>query len=104
MTERCSARGAFGSQLPNTGDVIRQYIEPVDAMPGLSEKAAQVVTLVTAAHFNAAYEIYAHAAIAAQAGLSGDQVATLCSGGIPANLDADSSITLNAFDVPAAES
>ena len=44
-------------QVPRTGEAIRQLIEAVDAMPGLSKVAAQVVTLVTGAHFNAAYEI-----------------------------------------------
>ena len=77
-------------QIPKTGETIRQYIDAVDAMPGLSRKAGQVVTLVVAAHFNAAYEIYAHAAVAAGSGLSVDQIATLCAGEIPADLDAES--------------
>jgi len=77
-------------EVPETGEAIRQLIESVAAMPGLSKAAAQVVTLVTVAHFNAAYELYAHAAVAAQAGLSAKQIATLVGGEIPADLDADS--------------
>lgn len=76
-------------QDPKTGEAIRQFIEAVEAMPGLSKVAGQVVTLVTAAHFNPAYEIYAHTAVAAKAGLSEDQIATLFAGEIPADLDAE---------------
>ncbi len=79
-------------QIPKPGDAIRQYLEAVDAMPGLSKKAVQVVTLVTAGRFNAAYETYAHAAVGAQAGLSEDQIATLCAGETPADLDAESAL------------
>jgi len=74
-------------QIPKTGEVIRQYLEAVDAMPGLSEQVVQVVTLVTAGRFNAPYETYAHAAVGAQAGLSEEQIATLCVGETPADLD-----------------
>lgn len=77
-------------QVPKTGEAVRQYIEAVDAMPGLSKKAGQAVTLVVAAHFNAAYEIYAHAAVGAQAGLSQSQISTLCAGETPTDLDAES--------------
>ena len=79
-------------QVPNTGEAIRQFIEAVESMPGLSKIAAQVAVLVTGAHFNAAYGIYAHAAVGAQAGLSEEQIATLCAGKIPADLDAESTI------------
>jgi 4-carboxymuconolactone decarboxylase len=56
-------------QVPETGEAIRQYIEAVEAMPGLTKKTVQVVTLLTGAHFNAAYEAYAHASVGAKAGL-----------------------------------
>jgi len=61
-------------------------------MPGLSKLAVQVVILVTGAHFNAAYELYAHAAVATQAGLSDVQIATLSSGDLPKHLDAESTL------------
>ena len=77
-------------QVPKTGETIRQYIESVESMPGLSKKAVQVVTLTTAAFFNAAYEAYAHAAVGAQAGLSEHQIATLTAGEMPADLDEES--------------
>jgi 4-carboxymuconolactone decarboxylase len=79
-------------QVPETGEAIRQYIEAVEAMPGLSKKSVQVVTLIAGAHFNAAYEAYAHASVGAQAGLSDDQIATLCAGKIPADLDAEATL------------
>ena len=79
-------------QVPAVGEPVRQLIEAVDAMPGLSTVTAQVVTLVAAAHFNAAYELYAHAAVAAQAGLSQEQIATLSAGEIPVDLDAEATL------------
>jgi len=79
-------------RVPETGEAIRQFIEAVEAMPGLSKKTVQVVVLVTGAHFNAAYEMYAHSSVGAQAGLSDDQIAALCAGKIPADLDAASSL------------
>jgi 4-carboxymuconolactone decarboxylase len=77
-------------QVPKTGEAIRQLIEAVEAMPGLSQITKQVVTLVTGAHFNAAYELYAHSAVGAIAGLSDAHLAALSAGEIPADLDADS--------------
>ena len=79
-------------QVPRTGEAIRQFIEAVEAMPALSKKAVQVATLVTGAHFNAAYELYAHAAVGVRAGLSDDQIATLCAGQMPDDLDAESTL------------
>ena len=79
-------------QVPKTGEAIRQFIEAVEAMPGLSKIAVQAVILVTGAHFNAAYEIYAHGAVGAQVGLSDNQISTLSAGEIPADLDAESTL------------
>ena len=76
-------------QIPKTGEAVRQLLEAVDAMPGLSKKSVQVVTLMAAAHFNAAYELYAHAAVAAEAGLSVEQITALAAGEIPVDLDAE---------------
>lgn len=76
-------------QVPKTGEAVRQLLEAVDAMPGLGKVSVQVVTLMTAAHFNAAYELYAHSAVAAEAGLSELQIATLAAGEIPIDLDAE---------------
>ena len=80
--------------VPETGAAIRQLTESVGAMPGLSKVAVQAVTLVTVAHFNAAYELYVHAALGAQAGLSSEQVATLAAGDIPANLDPETAVAV----------
>ena len=79
-------------QVPKTGETIRQFIGAVERMPGLSKVAVQVVILVTGAHFNAAYELYAHAAVATQAGLSDVQIATLSAGDLPTDLDAESTL------------
>jgi 4-carboxymuconolactone decarboxylase len=79
-------------QVPKTGAAIGQLLEAVAAMPGLSEIAVQVVILVTGAHFNAAYGVYAHAAVGAQVGLSDDHIATLSAGEIPADLDTEATV------------
>lgn len=81
-------------QVPKTGEAIRQLMEVVGSMPGLSKVAVQVISLFTAAHFNAAFEIYIHAAIGAHLGLSEVQVVKLTAGEIPADLDAESTIAV----------
>ncbi|MGH4028778.1 hypothetical protein ACQB60_07585 [Actinomycetota bacterium Odt1-20B] len=42
--------------------------------------------------YNAAYEMYAHAGLAAKAGLSEEQMATLCAGERPEGLDLDAKV------------
>ena len=72
---------------PSVGEPLRQMIEAIGALPGLSVTAAQAVTLATVAHFDAAYEIQAHAAQLKAAGLSDGQIAALVAGDMPPGLD-----------------
>jgi len=78
---------------------LGQFIEAAQKLPGLSERARQVVILTIGARFNVAYELYAHTPLAVRAGLRPDQIAALSAGARPADLSEDE---LLAADVAAA--
>ncbi|MEV6126287.1 hypothetical protein AB0M05_05585 [Streptomyces violaceusniger] len=80
--------GPWGVMLhfPELGQALGQFVELAQRLPGLSERARQVVVLTIGARFNVAYELYAHATLGSRAGLRPDQVATLCAGGRPSGL------------------
>ncbi|MFG3022690.1 carboxymuconolactone decarboxylase family protein [Streptomyces sp. NPDC048254] len=90
-----NAEGAFvgpwGVMLhfPELAQPLSRFIDLAQRLPGLSERARQVVILTIGARFNVAYEMYAHARLASRAGLRPDQVATLCAGGRPSDLAAE---------------
>ncbi|MFF3575221.1 carboxymuconolactone decarboxylase family protein [Nocardia jiangxiensis] len=86
--------GPWGVMLhfPELAEPLGGFIDLVQKLPGLSERARQVVILTIGARFNVAYEMYAHAGLAARAGLRPDQVAVLCAGGRPADLAEDESL------------
>lgn len=52
----------------------------------LPKAAHEVAILVTGARFHSRYELYAHEHVAAEAGLSADQISSLAAGVRPANL------------------
>ena len=79
-------------KVPKTGEAIRQLIETIEKMPGLQKPTVQAVILTTGAHFNAAYELYAHAAVAASSGLSESQIALLAAGEIPHDLEEEATV------------
>lgn len=81
-------------QVPEVGDAIRQLIELIEKMPGLQKTTVQAIILATGAHFNAAYELYAHATVGKAAGLSDAQIATLAAGDIPADFDAEAELAI----------
>lgn len=69
---------------PTTGVEMMKYFSVLGAMPGLPIPAREVVILAVGAVYKAAYELYAHAAVAVQnAGLSEGVVRTICAGGRP---------------------
>jgi 4-carboxymuconolactone decarboxylase len=80
--------GPWGVMLhfPELAQPLGRFISLAQQLPGLSERARQVVILTIGARFNVAYEMYAHARLASRAGLRPDQVATLCAGGRPPDL------------------
>jgi 4-carboxymuconolactone decarboxylase len=90
-----NAEGAFvgpwGVMLhfPDLAVPLGQFINVAQKLPGLSERARQVVILTIGGRFNVAYELYAHAPLAVRAGLRPDQIAALSAGARPADLSED---------------
>ena len=90
-----SQTDALGGRLP-LADVA--LLNPATAAPfmelhlaeqkhtSLSERVREVVILAVGAVWHADYELYAHSAVARQAGISEDAVRTLASGGLPDDL------------------
>jgi 4-carboxymuconolactone decarboxylase len=61
-----------------------QFAEQLNT--SLDERMRQVIVLTVGAIWGADYELYAHAAVARQAGLSESAIKTLVSGGVPGDL------------------
>ena len=78
--------------VPQVGEAMRQLIVAINQLGGLGNSAKQVVILMTGAHFNAAYEIYAHALVGAKAGLSDAKISTLAAGERPTDLTPEEGI------------
>jgi 4-carboxymuconolactone decarboxylase len=74
---------------PELAEPLGRFVELAQHLPGLSERARQVVILTLGARFNVAYELYAHTPLAERAGLRRDQIAALSSGARPADLSRD---------------
>jgi len=85
---------AVWMQAPATGLAIDQLLEAIGAMPGLEATTLQSVILSVGAHFNAAYIMYAHSAVAAQVGVAERHVAALCAGECPADLDSQTKVAV----------
>src|ERR1700726_5278092 len=60
--------------------------KPISAQSNLPDPARQVAILVTGAHFRAAYEIYAHVAVAEHDKLPDAKLATIVAGQRPPDL------------------
>lgn len=71
---------------PRIGGAIWNLTKAMTAEASLDDSVRQVVILVVGAHFDAAYELYAHIAVAEREGMSEARLATLCSGLKPADL------------------
>lgn len=87
--------GPFGVMLhfPAAGTALAQYARAVSGMlTPLSPPAQQVVILTVGGRLNAAYELSAHTVAARRAGLRDHQIATLCSGGRPADLTGEENL------------
>ena len=83
-------------QFPELSKPLIDFINLAQKLPGLSERARQVVILAIGGQFNVAYELYAHDPLAVSAGLRADQIGALSAGARPADLSEDE---LLAFDV-----
>ncbi len=81
---------------PKIGGAIWALTKAMTMEASIPEAARQVAILVVGAHFDAAYEIYAHVAVAAREGQSAERLATLVSGSRPGDLSAEEAV---AYDV-----
>jgi 4-carboxymuconolactone decarboxylase len=71
---------------PELGTAIWGVTKAMTQFRYLPEYARQIAILVVGAHFGAAYEIYAHSAVARSVGISDDQSATIVAGRRPPDL------------------
>jgi len=81
---------------PAIGKAIWDLTLAMTANATLAENVRQIAILVVGAHFDAAYEIYAHIAVAECEGMKPERLATLVAGLKPNGLATDESV---AFDV-----
>jgi alkylhydroperoxidase family enzyme len=72
---------------PRIGGAIWELTKAMTAEATLPDPARQIAILVVGARFKAAYELYAHIAVARCDGMSDERLATLTSGSRPADLD-----------------
>ena len=71
---------------PRIGGAIWELTKAMSMEATLPDPVRQIAILVTGAHFDAAYELYAHIAIAERDGMSDARLATLVSGSRPSDL------------------
>ena len=74
---------------PRIGKAIWELTKAMTAEASLPDPARQVAILVVGARFDAAYELYAHIAVAEREGMSEDRLSTLVAGCRPADLSAE---------------
>ena len=88
LSEDGALLGPWGVFLhePTVGQAHYDLIEAVTSLKRLPESAKQVAIIVTGARYKAAYELYAHAATAADQGMDKGKVATLAAGQRPPDL------------------
>ena len=71
---------------PRIGGAVWELTKAMTMEATLPDSVRQIAILVTGAHFNAAYEIYAHVAVAEKDGMSEERLTTLLSGSRPGDL------------------
>tara|TARA_R110000737_G_C14384967_1_gene451255 strand:- start:67 stop:636 length:570 start_codon:yes stop_codon:yes gene_type:complete len=71
---------------PKIGGAIWDLTKVMSMEATLPEEARQVAILVTGAQFDAAYELYAHVAVAESAGMDKDRIATIVAGTRPSDM------------------
>src|SRR5229473_456378 len=80
---------------PAIGKAIWDFTLAMTANASLPDNVRQIIILVVGARFDAAYEIYAHIAVAEREGMTPERLASLVANLKPADLSAQESI---AFD------
>jgi 4-carboxymuconolactone decarboxylase len=84
---------------PELGTAIWGVTKAMTRFRHLPKVPRQILILVVGAHFRAAYEIYAHSAVARTAGVSENQLAAIIAGQRPSDLSEEAG---TAYDVAAA--
>lgn len=86
--------GPFSAMLhfPRFGVPALRFLAAIGTEARLSARVREVAILTVGARFTARYEIYAHEIMAAVAGLSESQIATLAIGGCPTDLAPEEAI------------
>lgn len=77
---------------PAIGQAIWNLTLAMTANATLPDNVRQIAILVVGAHFNAAYEIYAHIAVAEREQMSAERLATLVADLKPSDLSRDESV------------
>lgn len=72
---------------------LSKVTSEVSILPGA---VREIAILVVGAHYNAPYELYAHAAVAKTLGMSDERLSALCTGTRPMDLDAQESAAYDA--------
>lgn len=83
-------------QEPRIGKAVWELTKAMSMEATLPDGPRQVAILVTGAHFDAAYEIYAHIAMAEREGMNATRLSELCANIKPNDLTAEESV---AYDV-----
>jgi len=81
---------------PVIGKAVWELTKAMTAQATLADAPRQIAILVTGAHFDAAYEIYAHVAVAEKERMSPQRLSQLCANIKPGDLNAEESV---AYDV-----
>ncbi len=84
---------------PTVGQANYDLVDAITGLGRLPVPLQQVAILAVGARYKAAYEMYAHAAVAASHGLDERKIAALCAGVRPADLTTEEA---SAFDVTSA--
>ena len=84
---------------PSVGQAHYDVIEAITELKRLPEAAKQIALLTVGAHYRAAYELYAHAAVATSDGMAPAKIAIICAGQRPPDLSPEEGC---AYDVTSA--
>jgi len=77
---------------PRIGGAIWELTKAMTAEASLPDPVRQIAILVTGAHFNSAYELYAHIAVAENEGMTAHRLSTLVAGSRPDDLSDDEGV------------
>ncbi|OYY79679.1 MAG: hypothetical protein B7Y43_01050 [Sphingomonas sp. 28-62-20] len=81
---------------PAIGKAVWDLTKAMTAQASLPDPARQIAILVTGAHFDAAYELYAHIAVAEREGMPAQRLSELCANVKPHDLPHEQGV---AYDV-----